>query len=244
MRCALAARGFINEDIRYNKRVIIDTMAEYADRADIVLFGEAFLQGFYAATFDPAHDAAVALTTDDPVIREIASAAKQHGTAASFGMIEKDGDAFFSSQLTIGADGQIIDVYRRVSEGWKEPFAGAQYREGDGFHAFTFMGKRIVTALCGDLWYDENVERVRQLQPDVVFWPVYTDFAAHVWNTSEKLEYAVQAAITGCRVLYVNSVCLDREGDEIACGGAALFDSGVIVSEVPSGGENVLIVEV
>ena len=47
MKCALAAVGFINENITYNKKVITDTMIKYAGEADIILFGEAFLQGFY-----------------------------------------------------------------------------------------------------------------------------------------------------------------------------------------------------
>ena len=46
MKCALAAVGFINENITYNKKVITDTMITYAGKADIILFGEAFLQGF------------------------------------------------------------------------------------------------------------------------------------------------------------------------------------------------------
>lgn len=49
MKCALAAMGFIDGDIQHNKRVIIDTMKKYSDTADIVIFGEAFLQGFYCA---------------------------------------------------------------------------------------------------------------------------------------------------------------------------------------------------
>ena len=53
MKCALAAVGFINENITYNKKVITDTMIKYAGKADIILFGEAFLQGFYGAKFDP-----------------------------------------------------------------------------------------------------------------------------------------------------------------------------------------------
>ena len=56
MKCALASMGFINEDIEYNKNVIIQTMIKYAKDADIVIFGEAFLQGFYGATFEVGHD--------------------------------------------------------------------------------------------------------------------------------------------------------------------------------------------
>lgn len=50
MKLALAALGFINEDIRYNQRVIIHTLKAYQGRSDLILFGEAFLQGFYGPT--------------------------------------------------------------------------------------------------------------------------------------------------------------------------------------------------
>ena len=52
-----------------------------------------------------------------------------------------------------------------------------------------------------------------------------------------------QAGKLGCPVLYVNSLCKDKVGDDIARGGAALFVEGTIVQEVPSGEENVLFVE-
>ena len=48
MKCALAAAGFINGDIEYNKAVLADTLGKCAGKADAVIFGEAFLQGFAA----------------------------------------------------------------------------------------------------------------------------------------------------------------------------------------------------
>ena len=121
----------------------------YSASADIVIFGEAFLQGFYGATFDMEHDTQIAISQDDPIIKEICSAAKQCLTAVSFGFIEKEGSCFYSSQITIDANGSVIDLYRRVSPGWKESFASTQYREGNGFHAFQFMDQKVVVGLCG-----------------------------------------------------------------------------------------------
>ena len=244
MKCALAAVGFINEDISYNKKVIIDTMIKYAKEADIVLFGEAFLQGFYAADFHPEHDATIAVAKDDAVIKEICAVAGQYSIAVSFGFIEKAGETFYSSQITIDAKGQVLDLYRRVSPGWKEDFAGEKYCEGKEFHTFNFCGRKTAVGLCGDLWFDENIEAMGALNPEVVFWPVYTDFNFEEWNTEMKHEYAEQAGKLSAKVLYVNSVCLDKEGGEIAKGGAALFENGDIVKEIPSGEEGVLIVEV
>lgn len=244
MKAALAAVGFINENITHNLHVVLDTMKKCAGRADIVLFGEAFLQGFYAATFDPAHDAPLALAKEDATVAEIRAAAASLGIAVSFGFIEKDGDDFFSTQMTVGADGAILDVFRRVSPGWKLPNAGACYREGSGFHTFDLCGKRVAAAICGDLWFDENVAAIKALAPDVILWPVYTDFSPASWNTARKLEYAAQAAKIGGKILYVNAVCLDRSEDYIARGGAVLFDDGRIAAEIPSGSEALLFVTI
>ena len=102
----------------------------------------------------------------------------------------------------------------------------------------------LTIGLCGDLWYVENIDKVKQLNPDVVFWPVYTDFNSEEWNTSEKYEYASQASKFCDKVLYVNSVCKDKGANEIARGGSAFFENGSICREVPSGKEAILLIEI
>ena len=49
MKCVLAAVGSVNGDIGYNQAVMADTLKKCAGRADAVIFGEAFLQGFAEA---------------------------------------------------------------------------------------------------------------------------------------------------------------------------------------------------
>lgn len=61
MKCALAGVGFINEDIEYNKAVLADTLRKCAGRADVVIFEEAFLQGFYGINFIAKHDTTVSI---------------------------------------------------------------------------------------------------------------------------------------------------------------------------------------
>ena len=147
-----------------------------------------------------------------------------------------------SFKLTIGANGDIVDVFRRVSEGWKESCADAHYKEGDSFHTFEYLNTKISIGLCGDLWDEEYVSQMKVLGADIVIWPVYTDFNFDEWNSAVKYEYAEQAAKCGNKVLYVNSVCLDRDEYEIARGGAAFFEEGKIIKETPSGKESVLYV--
>lgn len=244
MRCALAAVGFINENIENNKNTIIETMIKCSGKADVVIFGEAFLQGFYGANFCEKHDAKIAVSKDSQIIREIRSAAKEYAVTVSFGFIEKERDGFYSSQITIDQNGEVLDLYRRVSPGWKERFAGEKYREGSSFHTFLFEGKKVAIALCGDLWDDDNICKIKALNTDVIWWPVYTDFNFNDWNNSVKNEYAEQAGKLSAPVLYVNSLCIDKaDEEEIAKGGAVLFDGGTIKEEIASGREGILIVE-
>ena len=244
MKCALAAVGSVNGDIGYNQAVMADTLKKCAGRADAVIFGEAFLQGFNGINFTVAHDMAAAVSREDSIIREIGHMAKENAVAVSFGFIEKDRGVFFSSQMTIDKTGRCIDVYRRVSPGWKEPFAGKAYREGDGFHTFRLLGKTVAVGLCGDLWYEENIARLNEQKPDIVWWPVYTDYPHAEWNNTAKFAYAEQAGKIHAPVFYVNSVCMDRPHDGAAAsGGAALFDKGCIKAECPAGSEGILIVE-
>lgn len=244
MKCALAAVGFMNGNIAYNKTVLADTLRKCAGKADIVIFGEAFLQGFNGIRFSVEHDMATAVSREDTVIREICAIAEESSVAVSFGFIEKDCGAFFSSQMTVDKNGRIIDLYRRISRGWKAPFADKAYREGSGFHSFHFLGQKVAVGLCGDLWYEENIARLNALQPDVVWWPVYTDYDDSEWNRSAKLEYAEQASKIHAPVCYVNSVCMDTSEDyESAKGGAALFKNGLIKAELPAGNEGILLVE-
>ena len=189
MKCALAAVGFINEDIEYNKAVLADTLRKCAGRADVVIFGEAFLQGFYGINFIAKHDTTVSISRDDMIIREICSMAKEYAIAVSFGFIEKEDDVFFSSQMTIDKNGQIIDLYRRVSPGWKESFAGKEYCEGDGFHTFHLLGRVVAIGLCGDLCNGVQREHNKKLNnglPILHKVPPKRDYGRHFCIMAEK----------------------------------------------------------
>ena len=87
MKCALAATGFINGDIEYNKAVLADTLGKCAGKADAVIFGEAFLQGFDSLNFTAGHDMAVAVSREGRVIHELCQLAKEHAIAISFGFL-------------------------------------------------------------------------------------------------------------------------------------------------------------
>lgn len=244
MKINLMSLAFKTKDTEHNKNIIINSMSEYAHKADLLVFGESFLHGFEALSWDYEKDKAIGIDLDDDIIKEIKLAARENSIAVSFGMIEKADEALYSSQITIDKAGEVIDVFRRVSDGWKEPIADAHYKEGDGFHTFDFEGKKILVGICGDFWHDELIQKAADIEKNLVLWPVYTDFEPRVWNEEEKFEYAVQADKLKSPVLYVNSVCYDFDEPYISKGGACHFDGGEIIKEVPSGAEAVLEIDI
>lgn len=243
MKIALAALGFIDNDIDFNKKVIINAL-EKISNVDIIVFGESFLQGFDSLKFNYNEDIKMAVSINSDTIDEIKCACKQYNIAVSFGFFEIFENNIYSSQITIDSKGNILDIYRRVSIGWKEKYATIEYKEGNSFNVFNFMNKKLAIGLCGDLWYDENICSINELNPDVVLWPVYTDFNYNEWNTKIKYEYLEQANRINAKVLLVNSYCKNKNDIDIARGGALYISNKKIVDEILSGKEDILIVEV
>lgn len=96
--------------------------------------------------------------------------------------------------MFIGKGGEIVNNFRRVSKGWKEyDITDEHYKEGDGFKTFTYMGKRIALAVCGDLWYEENIEQINKEKFDFLLYPVYVTYNTEMWRTKLVNEYAEQA---------------------------------------------------
>ena len=245
MKIALASSHVITKNVAYNTTSALHAMEQCGGQADLVVFGESMLQGFESLSWDYETDCGMALSLDDPRLVQIRNAAKQNHLAVSFGFIEKEADALFSSQLFVGAEGEIIDHFHRVSEGWKAYWqTDAHYREGEKFRAFSYGGKTFSVGLCGDLWTEGRPEEMKSLHPDVVLWPVWCDFDAREWNETVKYEYARQAALCGDLVLYVNPFCTDAFVSDAATGGAACFKKGRITSLCPAGKSDILWVSV
>lgn len=199
---------------------------------DLLVFGEAFLQGFDGLTWDVEEDKDIALSLQDDAIKLLRGLAKEHSVAVSFGFYEKEQRNIYSSNLCIDKNGDVLDVYRRVSKTWTPEHAGRHYKTGDDFHTFHFMDKKLLMAICGDLWFAENLDRINELEPDLILWPLYIDYSIEEWSRGEKDEYARQVSGLNAPVLMVNSFLQESKG---AVGGAYLFDGGAIKDSLPLG---------
>lgn len=245
MKIALASAPVKTRDIEFNMRAMTDAMNKASGQADVILFGESVLQGFDCLCWNYETDKQMAVSLTDAPIQRMCEAAREYGIAVSFGFIEHIDDILSSSQIFIGSDGEIINVFHRISVGWKEyDKTDEHYREGKNFQKFRYGGKSFATGLCGDLWTDGRPEEMKAMEADIVLWPVWCDYNADEWNNNIKHEYAEQATLCGDCVLLVNPYCADADVTGAAAGSAACFKGGRIAAEMPSGQSGMIIVEI
>ena len=151
MRILLASAPVINREIKFNLQTLLEYMKAYRGKVELIVFGESILQGFECLCWDYEKDRSVGIALEDAPVRRIRAAAKEYRLAVSFGMIERRGDHLYSAQLTIGADGELVNLFHRVSVGWKDVSqTDEHYREGERFEKFTCNGKSFAVGLCGD----------------------------------------------------------------------------------------------
>lgn len=236
MKIALAAARHINRTIPYNLTKMEHFMRGSAEQgADLVCFGEAFLQGFDCLDWDYETDRNMAISTQGDVFSHICTMSKEIGIDVLFGFIEREGETLYSSAALI-VGGKLFHLYRRISRGWKEYWhTDDHYREGNDVCAFDYRGRRFAVALCGDLW--DCPERFA-LGADVLLWPVHISYTQAEWEAGDGAEYAGQAHLACKTTLMVNNI-----EDADAHGGAFHFEAGVIKKALEMDCEGLLVVD-
>ncbi len=237
MKIALAAVRNRNNDIEFNISQMKKYMLEAKSAgADVVCFGEAFLHGFDALTWDFDKDKNIAVSTDSELFDKLKLATTEIGVDLFFGYNELDGEAIYSSAALL-SNGKMLYNYRRISRGWKEySKTDEHYREGDIVETFEYHGLNCAIAICGDLW--EAPDRFA-LGEDVLLWPVYISYTPAEWKGGEHYEYACQAVAAADNVLLVNSISDTND----TFGGSSWFDCGEIREYFEMGKEGLLFVE-
>lgn len=235
MRIGLVAYEFRNNDIPFNLCRIERAMQKAHGLADLLCFGESFLQGFDALSWEYEKDKLIAVSRDSEIMNTLCRMTREYGTDLLTGYIERDAEALYSSCAVISG-GRIIHNYRRISRGWKEfTRTDSHYREGTVTDTFDYKGRMIQIALCGDLW--DFPERFMTDKP--LIWPVYVNYSPDEWQT-EAQEYACQAVRVSPRTLMVNSI----SGNPDAFGGAFVFENGKVSRMLSPGREGILFADI
>ena len=236
MRIGLVSYRCENRNVAFNMSQIERAMKYAEGKADLLCFGEAFLQGFDALCWDYDTDQRIALKLSSETITRLRSWTVRYGVSLITGYIEKDREKLYSSCVVL-SNGEIAHNYRRVSKGWKEyTITDGHYCEGTDTDPFQLNGKAFGLALCGDLWDFPDRFRTENL----LIWPVYVNYTPDEWNSGVLDEYAAQAALAAKDVLMINP--LDR--DPANHGGAFHFHDGQITARHPFDEEGILIVNI
>ena len=236
MKIGLVSYRCENRNIPFNMSRIEQAMKHAEGKADLLCFGEAYLQGFDSLCWKYEADQSIALELSSDTIARLRDWTVRYGVSLATGYIEKDGDKLYSSCIVL-SEGEIVHNYRRISKGWKEfSVTDGHYCEGTYTRPFTLKGKRITLALCGDLWDFPDKFRTENL----LIWPVYVNYTAEEWNSGILDEYAAQAALAAADVLMVNP--LDNE--PVNYGGSFHFHCGKVAASLAFGTEDILIVDI
>lgn len=235
MKIGLAAYAFKNGDLDFNLSQIQRAMARAGGKADLLCFGESFLQGFDALTWQYEHDRDVAISRDSSVMDRLKALTLRYGVDLLFGYVERDGESLYSSCAVLER-GSLICNYRRISTGWRETDrTDAHYREGASPTPFRYKDRTLSVALCGDLWvYPERFST-----DGLLIWPIYVNYDLDEWAASET-DYARQARMAAGEVLMVNSL----SAEPLSHGGAFHFRGGTVVEKLPFDREGILIAEI
>lgn len=233
MRIGLASYEFKNNDISFNISQMERALKCAQGKVDLLCFGETFLQGFDALSWNYEADKDIAISTDSEVMRRFCGMTTAYQVDLLFGYIERSGDCLYSSCAVI-ENGELAHNYRRISKGWKEySVTDGHYREGTDTAGFLYHGKPVKIALCGDLW--EYPERFKT--DGLLIWPVYVNFELDEWPRRE-MEYAAQAHIAARRTVMVNSISRDPASH----GGAFYFVDGKMEKKLSYDTEGILMV--
>lgn len=244
MKLGLCAEYSEDRNFSENLKRMRNRVREAKTRgAELIFFGEAFLQGFEAMTFDYKEDIDFAFGIHGAEIAELRAVASEYGVGIGAGFYENFKGAIYSSYLVVDERGMSILHYRRRSRGWKIPSACADYREGTEFCSATFHGKRFGLMICGDFWEDGLLSDLVGMEDEVDFfvWPVHCDYSVERWEKTERALYRERSAILGKPVLYCNNM---RAEEEAAKGGAYHWHFGREIASLSAGKPGVLIVEI
>lgn len=236
MKIGLVSYRCENRNIPFNISQIERALRETQGKTDLLCFGEAFLQGFDSLCWNYETDRSTAVELASEAISRLRSLTVQYGTALLTGYIEKEQNRLYSSCVVL-AGGEVVHNYRRISRGWKEyTKTDGHYCEGTVTEPFELNGRKMMLALCGDLW--DCPERFRT--EHLLIWPVYVNYTVEDWENGILEEYAAQASLAAKDTLMVNPV----DHNPVNHGGSFRFRNGTASDRIPFDQEQILIVEI
>jgi len=248
MRAALVVHRVLPE-IGANLVAILNMANEAADGgADLVVFAEAALTGLINND-DPSHDLPLGQVIPGPVTDALAGLARERCIWLAIGLLEREGGRLYDTAVLFTLDGGIGLKYRRIQPQWHGTDADPSvYCQGTELSKVETPGGDFAFLICGDLFDDELVQRMRDLQPHRLLFPFARCFDdgsydQERWDREEKPEYVQRVTLAGTTTLMANTLA-GRELDRGSFGGAMVVSKdGAVVDSLPLGRVGTLLVD-
>ena len=236
MKIGLVSYEFKNGEIEYNIEKIEKAIISANGKADLLCFGETFLQGFDSLSWNYETDKDFAIAKDSLIMGKLKKLSEKYKIDLGIGYIEREKEKIYSSFIVI-EKGKTIHNYRRITKNWKEySITDEHYCEGEISDTFIYKNREFKIALCGDMWICPKKFKTS----GILLWPVYCNFTKDEWENTEQYDYAKQSKLASDNVLLVNSITKE---EPISVGGAYYFKNGKIEKSLELDKEDILIVE-
>lgn len=238
MRIAISSKQFINNDTEANLNTMFDTMKAAKDLgAEVIVFGEAFLQGFEALKWNYDFDKGIALNIYSEPINRLCKTSRKLNLDVIFGYYEKDGTLISSSSLIIER-GEPIYNYKRLTKSFNKPSnADRHYYEGQVVEVFEYRHMRCMIASGNDLL---SLTDLYSRNEEILFCPTYevinsqeeyVSYINKLKEASKKLEHT--------NVIVVNSKCQDK-----TLGGAWHLIDGELINKIDLIKDNIVLINI
>lgn len=247
MKAALAV-NLVTPNAAANLSVILDRIADATGQgADLVLFPEAALTGLINAD-NPKQDLLLGQEIPGEVTRQLSVQCQDYHIWLAIGLLEREVNSLYDSAVLIGSDGDIKLKHRRISKGWHGPQAEAAVcGHRNEISTFQTPFGSLVFLLCGDLFDDEILERVRQNHPDWLLFPFARNFPDYTidqvrWDQQEMPEYVHRVGMVGVATLMANYLAVPELEDGSYGGAWVVKATGEIQDSLPLGEVGMLVV--
>lgn len=246
MKVALVVNQ-ITEDIDSNLKSI-SKLIQQVDSCDLVLLPEAAITGLINND-TPKYDLLLGQPIPGQITDQLGLIASKNSINIVIGMLEREEKRLYDTAIFITSDGQISLKYRRITSGWYGKNVDSKiYRQGNEIPVLETKFGRFAIFICGDLFEEELIEKIKELEPDWLLFPFARSFDDHSWNQErwdkeEKHKYAKQVRKAGVTTFMVNYLGNEKMNDYSFGGAMVVSKDGNIISDFPLGKEGILFIE-
>ena len=216
--------------------------------AELVMFPEAALTGL-VNNDRPARDLGFGVALRAPEVRALAAMAQKSRIALAIGLLERDRNRLYDTAALFRPDNPEPYVYRRITPGWHGKRAAPQvYGAGIEVDAVRTPLGALGFLICGDLFDDGLVAKMKALAPDWLLVPMGRCFndGSHDqrrWDREELPAYVERVRRAGSTTLIVNGLS-DRHLAGGSFGGAwVIAPDGEVLASLPLGNPGMLVAD-